>query len=391
MKIAYTTDFDVLNVLDRTAHHPKAVGHRGRCYHSAKSLEDTSTTVHYLGPLAKRSAILPKLKWRYYRYLAKRKYHAWAEPAANQYYANQIQQKLAQIDADIVVAPEINLLAYLESDLPLVLWTDTPYVGLLDAYADFKGLCQETMRHFISMDQLTLNRCKLAVFPSDWAAQIAIETYQVNPAKVKVVPFGANIECDRTPEDIQAMVDARPTDQCKLLFIGVDWFRKGGDIALAVAKELQQAGLNVELTVVGCQPVVQGPLPDFVVSLGFISKSTPEGVEKINHLIASSHFLIVPSRAETYGNVFCEANSFGVPCISTNAGGIATVIQDHVNGKTFAPSADIHEYADYIAGVFSHYSDYKKLALSAFHDYQTRLNWDAAGKAMRKLLADIVQ
>ncbi len=390
-QVAYVTDFDVLNPLERNTHHPKAVGHRGRCYYAAKSLEDQTTAVQYLCPLSRPSSLSSKVKWRFYRHLLKQNYLAWADLSISKSYAAQISSRLSAMNVDVVMAPEINSLAYLDSKLPLVLWTDTLYAGLFGGYGDFSQLCQETIDHLTTMDRLALEKCELVIFPSDWAAEVAIKTYSVSPDKVKVVPFGANIECDRTFEDIQALVDARLSQICRLLFIGADWERKGGAIALQVAKALKQSGLDIEFNIVGCHPPErEQPLPDFVNSLGFINKSTPEGLSKFNHLIATSHFLIVPSKAETYGNVFCEANSFGVPCLATNAGGIATVIRDNINGKTFSPDASPDEYSTYIQEVFQNYSNYQALALSSFQEYQTRFDWSAAGKAVRNLLTKLV-
>ncbi|MFW6358277.1 MAG: glycosyltransferase family 4 protein [Chroococcales cyanobacterium] len=391
MKVAYITDFDVLDPVERNNHHPKAVGHRGRCFYASKSLADEKTTVQYLCPLTRKSTLIPKVKWRFYRYILQQKYIAWAEPSVNQNYADQILKRLSNFGSDVVMAPEINLLAYLECDRPLILWTDTPYAGLFEGYPDFSNLCQETMNHLTTMDQLTLDKCQLAIFPSIWAANIAIKNYQVDPDKVKVVPFGANIECDRTLEDIQLMIHARPQTTCKLLFIGVDWERKGGEIALNVAKQLHQNNLNVELTIVGCKPPEsEYPLPNFVKPMGFINKLTREGLAKFNRLIAESHFLIVPSKAETYGNVFCEANSFGVPCLATDAGGISTIIRDDINGKAFPSNATPEHYSTYIQKIFTNYSIYQDLALSSFAEYQTRFDWSASGTSIRKLLSEIV-
>jgi glycosyltransferase involved in cell wall biosynthesis len=190
--------------------------------------------------------------------------------------------------------------------------------------------------------------------------------------------------------EIQDTIEARPSNRCKLLFLGVDWYRKGGDVALKVAEELNNLGLDTELTVVGCQPIVEGALPSFVKSLGFISKSTTAGKERIDRLIAESHFLILPSRAECYGVVFCEANSLGVPCISREVGGIPTIIKPNKNGVLFDLNADISEYCNYIAQLFTNYTDYKDLALSAFNEYQSRLNWTVAGQTVKKLLTDII-
>jgi glycosyltransferase involved in cell wall biosynthesis len=241
------------------------------------------------------------------------------------------------------------------------------------------------------MEQLALDKCQLAIYSSDWAAKTAIENYRVDPSKVKVVPFGANIECDRDISYIKTLIDAKPSHQCNLLFIGVEWYRKGGDIALQVAEELNKQGLPTQLTVVGCKPNAEQPLPDFVTSLGFVSKTTEEGVQKIKQLLSEAHFLILPSMADCTPIVFCEANSFGVPCLATNVGGIPTIIKDDVNGKTFAKEANIADYCTYISNVFSNYSQYKSLALSSFNEYQCRLNWSVAGKTVKKLLTNLVR
>lgn len=240
------------------------------------------------------------------------------------------------------------------------------------------------------MEKLSLEKCKLAIYASDWAAQTAIEYYDADPNKVKVIPFGANIDRLRTFDEIKALIKARPAHQCKLLFLGVDWYRKGGDIALKVAEELNNLGLDTELTIVGCQPIIEGILPSFVKSLGYINKSSVGGKDRIDRLIAESHFLIVPSRAECYGVVFCEANSLGVPCLSTKVGGIPSIIKSNINGQLFAPEHYVAECCDYIINLLATDRDYHNLALSAFHEYESRLNWRVAGRQVKNLLETIV-
>jgi glycosyltransferase involved in cell wall biosynthesis len=390
MKIGYATDFNVLNALQKVSQRPVEMGHWGRCYYTAKALTDESTTIQYLGPLAKRSALMPKLKWRFYKYLSTRTYYPWAEPVFNQYSAQQILEKLEEFSSDLVVSVDINLLSYLQCRQPSVLWVDTLYAGLINFYDDYSSLCGETIRQLHQLDQLALSQCELAIFSSDWAAKTAIHTYKTNPNKVKVIPSGANVECDRTFDQINSIIAARPANLCKLLFLGVDWFRKGGDIAFKIAAQLNQSGLNTELTIAGCKPKLEEANSSFVKSRGFIDKSSESGVKQINQLIAESHFLVLLSRAETYGNVLCEANSFGVPCISTCVGGIPTIIKDGVNGKLFPVDAEIEEYCTYVSNLFSNYNQYQELALSAFNEYETRLNWAIAGQTAKKLFQEIL-
>ncbi|PLZ14562.1 hypothetical protein CBP17_03010 [Fischerella thermalis WC114] len=198
------------------------------------------------------------------------------------------------------------------------------------------------------------------------------------------------MECNRTYEDINNIVESKNTRSCRLLFIGVDWLRKGGDTALHVAKELNKSGLKTELIVVGSEPPTSETFPNYVKFIGFINKYTTEGIKQINELFCTSHFLIVPSRAETYGHVFCEANSFGLPSIATNVGGIPTIIKDGVNGKTFSVNSRVGEYSTYIASLISNYSEYKRLARSSFHEYKSRLSWEVAAKTAKQLIIELV-
>jgi glycosyltransferase involved in cell wall biosynthesis len=218
---------------------------------------------------------------------------------------------------------------------------------------------------------------------------MAIDQYQINPAKVNVVPYGANLECDRTTADIESMIAQRPTDRCRLLFYGANWQRKGGDVAVEVTKRLNQLGLPTELYVIGGQPTSSEPLPDFIQFFGLISKSTEAGRQHIEQLLCESHFLILPTRADCSPIAFPEANSFGVPSLATNVGGISTPIKNNLNGRTFSLDADPTEYCDYILSLFEDYNRYRQLALSSFDEFQSRLNWGVAGKAVKTLLAQL--
>lgn len=386
MNIAYITEFDIKNT-DRTTWHKNQLGHWGCCYYIAKYLQDEDTRVHYLGPLTKKSAILPKVKSRIYNFLHK-VYHPWADPIFNKDYVFQIANKLATTSSDIVLSPDINFISYLNSNLPSVIWVDSTYAGYINYYQEYSNLCRETIDDLIKMDKLALEKCKFAIFSSEWAAVNAIDKYKISKDKVRVVPFGANIECNRTFEDIKSIIEAKSSEKCKLLFIGSNWNRKGGDVAFEVVRNLNSMGLNTELTVVGCKPVLNEPLPSFLKVIGVINTFTDAGLTQINKLFTESHFLILPTKADCTPHVLAEANSFGVPCLTTNVGGIPTMIKDDINGKTFAVDASISEYSTYIASLMTNYNRYKQLALSSFNEYQTRLNWSVACQTVKQILSN---
>jgi glycosyltransferase involved in cell wall biosynthesis len=382
MKVAYVTDYDAQNIRAWS----------GTAYYIGKSLMEQSVDVYYFGPLKQRllHRLTRKLK-RHYHELFNKRYLKDPEPIILNDFARQVEAKLAQTEVDVILSATVNPIAYLNTRVPIIFWADATFANTAEFYPAYSNLCQETLHAGHRMEQEALKRASLAIYSSDWAAQTAIHYYNADPEKVRILPFGANISESRDYYDIKNFIKDRPADQCKLLFIGVEWHRKGGDTAFKVARALNQLGLKTELTVVGCQPELDQPLPDFVKPLGFISKSTPEGFQKINQLIAQSHFLILPSLADCTPIVLCEANSWGVPCLSTQVGGIPSIIHDNKNGKLFDIPANIDQYCGYIKSLFDPYSNYIQLAESAFKEYQARLNWHTAGEKLRDYLCQVLE
>jgi glycosyltransferase involved in cell wall biosynthesis len=131
-------------------------------------------------------------------------------------------------------------------------------------------------------------------------------------------------------------------------------------------------------------------LPDFVEHVGFIDKRTDEGRRRFDELFGSTHFLLLPARAEAFGVVLCEACSFGVPCLAARVGGIPSIVADDVNGKLFDRACDPGRYADFVTGLFGEYDKYRALARSAFAEYETSLNWDVAARRVREMLEGVV-
>jgi glycosyltransferase involved in cell wall biosynthesis len=380
MKIAYVTTYDASDV-----RHWSGTG-----YYMAKSLKDQSIAIDYIGPLKDQFiSYYFKAKQVLFRKVLNKGYQFYREPYVLKYYAEQISEKLKGSDADVVLCPGTTPISYLECNKPLVIWTDSAFGGLIDFYSGHSNLTQKTIRDGRRAEQLALTKCSLAFYSSDWAAKVSIANYQVDSSKVKVIPYGANIDCNRKLADVKELINSRSPSECKLLFLGVDWYRKGGDVAFSVAKELNRQGIVTRLTVVGCKPKLTEPQPEWLRAPGFISKSSNEGRELLDKLIAESHFLIVPSRAEAYGVVFCEANSFGVPCLATSVGGIPTIIHDDINGMVFPLNAGTQEYCDYISNIMSNQDRYLQLALDSFNEYESRLNWDTAGRTAMKYLLEL--
>ena len=329
LKVAYVSVDDPLNVHSWS----------GLPYYIARSLQEAGFEIEYVWPLREKWSWFYKARHAWYKFIRHQKYARNFEPGIARNLAKQVARHLRQHPVDFVFSTSTVPIAYLDCPQPIVTWCDAIWPAMVDFYFPATGTCSRSLRQGLALDRQAVQRTSLAVYCSQWAAQAAISQCGADPARVKVVPYGANIETSHSLQNIQAMIAGRPKNVCRLLFMGVDWKRKGGDTAVAVAEELNRRGLKTELVVVGCEPQFTGAKPDWLIPLGFISKSTPEGRRRIDELFAGSHFLILPTRAEAYGLVFCEANSFGVPCIATNVGGTPTIIRNGINGQCFNPDA----------------------------------------------------
>jgi glycosyltransferase involved in cell wall biosynthesis len=357
-------------------------GYRLLARYLSQALDTYFDGIEYVAPLRNMPSPLGAARMAYKKMTGDKGYFDWSEPSLCRNYARQAEKKIARTKADVVLCMESKHGAYLRCPQPIIYWPDSLYMGMVDFYGWGKNVGKTTRDHLIQLDKLAVANASILAFPSQWAADFTIKTYGADPAKVKVIPWGANEECDRTAEDIKAAVVKKSRDKCVLLFVGVEFERKGGNRIIEIAADLNRKGLPTELIILGAQ-LKDKDLPDFVRVEGFIDKRTPQGKERIQQLHAESHFLLMLSQAETYGLVFCEANSYGVPCIGSDVGGIPTLIQDGKNGKTFPLDSPLETYTDYIMGLHADAERYAVLAESSFAEYQNRLSWDAAAKTLR--------
>ena len=115
--------------------------------------------------------------------------------------------------------------------------------------------------------------------------------------------------------------------------------------------------------------------------------ATVDGRRQIDAFhLPGEYFGLLPSRAETFGHVLCEANAFGVPCLAAAVGGIPTAIRDGVNGRLYPVDAGADAYADDIASLMRDRDAYRALTRTSFAEFEARLSYDAAARTARALL-----
>lgn len=376
MRLAYVTPLDASDV-----HAWSGIVHRMR-----RALEEAGAEVIPIDRLRRPFSAICTLKKRFYRRCFRRRYDPLRDPLTLRSWAGQVDDRLAACNPDWAIGPGSLPFAYLRTSVPTAIWTDCVFAGVTNVYPEFSNLCPETERTGNAAEQAALTRNTLSIYSSDWARDTAQACYAVDRSKLHVVPFGANIDSYCGASDVDELIRVRRTrGDVRLLFIGVDWHRKGGAVALSAAETLKRRGYNVTLDIVGCTAPVT--VPPYVQVHGFVSKRTAEGRALLAELLQNATFLLLPSRAECFGIVLVEANAWGVPCLAANVGGIPTIVQSSVNGFLLPVDA---AGADYAAAIERGLSAelYPALARGAFQRFQTQFNWSVAGRRVLALLRE---
>nr|WP_314748739.1 glycosyltransferase [Tannerella forsythia] len=297
-------------------------------------------------------------------------------PLFGELYAEQMS------GSDLIFFGDLYLASFLEVNIPMVHLSDVTYHSFKD-YSETKR-SKEQIKRTEALEKKLLNKYTSIIYSSEWTKQNTIDYYDIEPNKIHVVEFGANIPA---PSDYKISIQ---TDTCNLVFIGKNWKKKGGDKVFMAYRKLKSKGLQCTLTIIGSTP--QEPYDEIkdVAVIPFLDKSKPEHLKKFCNILKEAHFLVLPTEFDAFGIVFCEASAYGVPSIAANVGGVSQPVKEGKNGFLLPPNATAEDYAEKIKSVFSDKDGYIKLRESSRREYETRLNWEVWGEKVNKILEETV-
>ena len=383
MKVAYVTIADPADI--------RAWSGLNHCILRALS-NQPGVEVIPVGPLKTLRVMVSKLKTLRARLLPSRGRYLWTrDPGLLRTYARKVSRILRDVPCDLIFSPGTEPIAYLETEKPIVCWTDAPFAAMLDYYPWYSNLSSASRSEGMECDTRALRRCDMAIFSSHWAADASVSGHRADPAKIQVLTFGPNLEIHLTEDQLEDLLPLRRRPPWRFLFVGVEWQRKGADIVLEVVAELNRRGYPSEMIVAGCRPPASmGALPPYLKLEGFLDKRSEHDRKKLRDLYQSALFYFMPSRAEASGVVFCEANAFGVPCLAPETGGVPTLIENGINGQRFALDTSTDGYTDFIISLMKKSSRYDEMARRSLRVSRQRLNWEASGASLHSLLQSLL-
>ncbi|SNT21022.1 Glycosyltransferase involved in cell wall bisynthesis [Granulicella rosea] len=342
------------------------------------------------------------------------KHPLWMTVPALKRTASEVRAEIQRVQPDAVLSISSQCVAYLErrgfergpATAPQIfMFSDAPWLAWRQAYERWEPMPRWAARYAEDEARAARGLDGLC-FGSQWACGEALRLYSQSGTRrdlglserLHVTPLGANWTPSIGREELMARVRERSrSDMLELLFVGRDWERKGGPLAVEVARQMQQAGQPVRLHLVGCRPKLPESMicakpgeGGFVTVHGLLRQDVPEESAALEELFLRSHFLVVPTLAECYGIAFVEAQAFALPPVSRAVDALPSVIADGVTGLVFPDGARASAYVERMLTLWRDREAYIAMAETARARFEADLSWDRTADgivtAMERLL-----
>lgn len=327
----------------------------------------------------KHTSVISLIRLFYIRFIKRKFASLYMFDSYAKRESKKIMKLIKRKKYDLVLAMHISsagILAYLSSNVPTIYYTDSTFSSWFDYYMIHvdKKIRSEICR----TEQMALNNATKIVVSTQWAKNGVMNDYKIDDEKIDIAPFGANV--------IQNGFQPKEHKGIHILFVGVDWKRKGADVALECIRELRKiSDKQYVLHIVGCEAPYR--IKDDNVKLyGFLNRDKEDDAKIINSLYEIADIFLLPTRAEAAGIVFSEACSYYLPSITYATGGTGEHVINDYNGYRLPPGSDGKEFAKVINDLVEDPNKLNLFKNNARRLYEEKLNWQVSGKKMRQII-----
>jgi glycosyltransferase involved in cell wall biosynthesis len=149
-----------------------------------------------------------------------------------------------------------------------------------------------------------------------WTKDSLVEDYRVDPQQVSVIPPGIDLDSFRPG------VSDNPLP--RILFVGGDFPRKGGDLLLEVFRRRLVGKAELALVT----PAEVAPEPGVTVHRNVKANS-----KVLHELFSGCDIFALPTRGEVLPLAGMEALASGLPVVATRVGGLPELVRDGETGR----------------------------------------------------------
>lgn len=221
---------------------------------------------------------------------------------------------------------------------------------------------------WIALERTIYQNASLIFTRSSDITRSLVEQYQCDPGKVSCVYAGSNVPRQEEPPDNDGYRNKN------ILFVGIDWERKGGPDLLEAFRQVLTVHPDAHLTIVGCSPQVNLPNCHVMGRLPLAEVKT--------HYRQASIFCL-PTKLEPFGIVFIEALSYHLPIVATCIGAIPDFVRDGENGYLVEPGAT-HSLAEALTKLLDSPEQCQRFGIKGRMMAEENYNWHNVGLRMKE-------
>jgi glycosyltransferase involved in cell wall biosynthesis len=151
-----------------------------------------------------------------------------------------------------------------------------------------------------------------------------VSEYGQEASRMRIVPPGVDLSLWRP--------QSRPDrgENAKVLFVGDDFARKGGELLLDLAGRAEFQGCHFD--------VVSRNAPEHAAHNVEIHRAIQPGSPELLALFSAADVFVLPTFADIVPTIaICEAMASSLPVITTTVGGLASVVEDGTTGFVVPP------------------------------------------------------
>ncbi|MEQ1757830.1 MAG: glycosyltransferase family 4 protein [Vicinamibacterales bacterium] len=208
---------------------------------------------------------------------------------------------------------------------------------------------------------------------SEHTRRSMLSDYGVTPEAAHAVGAGANFAAPPAPHGAY---------DCKsIVFVGIDFERKGGVTVLEAFRRVREVRPDVELFIAGPELSITQP---GVTSLGRLSSR-----DQLLELYQRSSLFVMPSLCEPFGFVFLEAMMCGLPCIGSTNDAMPEIIEHGRTGCVVPPN-DPPALAEAILAMLADPARLSEMGRQGRKRAQERFSWALTADRMTVQLENIL-
>jgi glycosyltransferase involved in cell wall biosynthesis len=199
---------------------------------------------------------------------------------------------------------------------------------------------------------------------SDWTRQSLLDDFGMDPARVTTVYAGPNLNIPA------GLHESRGTRE--ILFVGIDWERKGGPLLAEAFALLRRRLPDATLRIIGCRPAVSTP---GVEVEGYLDRRDPAQFERICRCYLRAACFCLPSFFDPFPIAIIEAATAGLPVVAIDNGSRREAVVDGRTG-TLAPEPTAPALAEALYQVLRDPERCRCMGQAARLHAYTRFTWE---------------